>query len=94
MNQSRLDQLFNLQKEDPDDPFILYAIALEYKKSDLNQAASYFNQVITRHPEYLAAYYHAAENYLKLENYSSAKKTLEEGMEVAKNSKTFTLYKS
>jgi tetratricopeptide (TPR) repeat protein len=89
MNQSRLDQLFDLHKEEPEDPFILYAIALEYKKSDLEKSSSYLRKILNEHSDYLAAYYHAAEVFLKQEKYEEAESTLEKGMKVANKQQDF-----
>lgn len=47
-------------EEDPNDVFSLYALALEYKKSNPAEAGKLFRQLLTQHPEYLPTYYQAA----------------------------------
>ena len=51
---NRLDQLFDFLKEDPNDPFILYAIATEYMKSNIKEAQKYYEKLLIEFPEYVA----------------------------------------
>ncbi len=60
MNSARLNQLLSFLEESPDDPFILYALALEYKSSDREQALHYFTRLLNDCPDYLPTYYQAA----------------------------------
>lgn len=84
---SRLDQLFDFLKDEPDDPFILYAIATEYTKTDLNKARKYYEKLLNEHPGYIAAYYHAAKLYEETGETDLALKTYEKGIETAKAQK-------
>jgi hypothetical protein len=53
-------------KEDPDDAFILYALALEYiKASSHDKAGEYFVKLREKHPDYLPMYYHYGKFFEK-----------------------------
>ncbi|GAA0894273.1 hypothetical protein GCM10009122_39540 [Fulvivirga kasyanovii] len=84
MNSSRLNQLLDFLKEDPNDPFTLYAIATEYRSSDIEKSRAYYEQLLSDHPDYLPTYYHAAQLYQQLELTPLAKQTFESGIELAK----------
>ena len=86
MNQSRLEQLLQFYKEDPNDPFTLYALANEYKTVDLNIALAYYEKLINFHPEYIPTYFHLAQLYLDLGEEEKAKVTYENGIEKASKS--------
>src|SRR5690606_41595634 len=66
MNADRLKQLEEFYREEPDDPFNVYALALEYQKSYTDKAAEFFDLLLRKHAEYLPAYYHAAKFFQNL----------------------------
>lgn len=80
---NRLEQLFDFLKEDPNDPFTLYAIATEYLKSDVQKALTYYEKLLTEHPEYVGTYYHAAKLYADLGRNEEAENTFKKGIEVS-----------
>ena len=83
MNQ-RLTQLFDFLKDEPNDPFLLYAVATEYVKSDKQKAKEYFDKLLAEHPKYVATYYHAAALYIDFDELDSAKDIYEKGIKIAK----------
>lgn len=85
MSQARLQQLLSFLEEDPDDPFTLYAIALEYQKMQDEKALYYFDKLLLEHPDYVATYYHAAQFYLDLGFKEKAEQTYTSGIEKAKS---------
>jgi tetratricopeptide (TPR) repeat protein len=87
MTFSRLDQLLGFLKEDPNDPFTIYAIALEYSKSDEKKALEYYNILLSEHPTYIATYYHAGKLLEKLGNKSGAESVFKKGIEVSRNAR-------
>lgn len=90
MHTTKIDQLLEFLKEEPNDPFTLYALALEYEKSDLEKCKAYFDLLLDKHPDYLATYYHAGKFYESSDR-EQAKKIYRAGMLVAqKQSKTKT----
>jgi tetratricopeptide (TPR) repeat protein len=84
MSRARLDQLLLYYKEDPNDPFNLYALALEYQKSDLHKAREYFDLLLTKHEDYIPTYYHAAKVYQDLNEKAKAIEVYEKGIVQAK----------
>ena len=92
MNQDRLEQLLLFYKEEPNDPFNIYALANEYKTVDQEKALKYFQMLLQRHTEYIATYYHLAHLYIDLDQEELAKETFEEGIKIAiKNNESFAL---
>ncbi|MCU0358168.1 MAG: tetratricopeptide repeat protein [Cyclobacteriaceae bacterium] len=60
MNSERLRQLLAYLDESPDDPFILYALAMEYRTEKPEEADQLFTELLNQHPDYLPTYYQAA----------------------------------
>lgn len=84
MNKQRLEQLLKFYDDDPDDPFVIYAIATEYASESPEKARTYFEMLLEHHPSYIPTYYHAAHMYIDIEALELAKKTFETGLEKAK----------
>ena len=85
MSTSRLDQLFEFQKEEPNDPFILFAIALEFQKIDSTKAMEYFTNLLLHHENYTGTYYHAAKLLETLGKKEEAIKVYEKGIIICRN---------
>ena len=84
MASGRLEKLLNFYKDNPEDPFILFAIAKEYDAlEDLDKALTAFLQLMEKAPDYVGTYYHLGKLYEKQEAYAKAFHTYREGMEVA-----------
>jgi len=83
MKTTLLDKLLVFYKEDPNDPFNLYALALEYQKHDAKQASGYFERLLSDFPTYLPTYYHAAQFFSDCQWYERAKETFEKGIQLA-----------
>jgi len=83
MNSERLKQLFAFLKDEPNDPFILYAIATEYNGNDSKEALKYFEILLENHADYLATYYHAANLFVDLGEHEKAETTYKKGLELA-----------
>ena len=83
MNADRLKQLEEFYREEPDDPFNVYALALEYQKSNTDKAAEFFDLLLRKHAEYLPAYYHAAKFFQDLGHKERDIDTYEKGIELA-----------
>ncbi len=87
MAETRLEQLLRFYQEDPNDAFSLYGLALEYQKSDVNESARYFDQLLTIFPDYLPTYYHAAKLKASLGLSESAFHIYKRGIDLAKKLK-------
>jgi lipoprotein NlpI len=61
MAETRLEQLLRFYREDPNDPFSVYGLALEYQKTDVRESERFFDELLGKFPDYLPAYYHAAK---------------------------------
>ncbi|GAB3780920.1 hypothetical protein GCM10028818_34010 [Spirosoma horti] len=84
MNNERIQQLIRFVEEEPNDPFNIYALAMEYMSSQPAQARLYFDQLLTNHPGYLPTYYHAAALYAELDERERAAELYEKGILLAK----------
>lgn len=91
MTPSFLDKLLDFYREDPNDPFNLYALALEYQKHDTREAGLWFEKLLTDFPAYLPAYYQAAQFFNNCQLYEKARDTYRKGIRLAEeqhNNKT------
>ena len=80
MSNTRLLQLFEYLKQDPNDAFTLYAIAMEYATTDADKALEYYERLLREHPGYVATYYHAAKLYAELGRREEAESIFRRGM--------------
>ena len=87
MDQERLNKLYEFLKSDPNDPFVLYAIANEYKDQEPDKAMKYFEQLLEEHQDYLPTYYHAADLWVKFGKPEEAKAIFEKGIRLAERKK-------
>ena len=85
MNSSRLEQLKAFLEKDPNDPFILYAIATEYRNESPEKSRKYYEGLLKNHPEYLATYYHAAILFAEFGDDELAEQTFKKGIALAQN---------
>jgi len=84
MEVSRIEKLLEFFKEDPQDPFNIYALATEYKKTDLNKARFFFEVLLKQHQNYTATYYHAAQLYIQIAEPELARMTFDNGLVICK----------
>lgn len=89
---SRLDQLLKMLETEPTDSFLNYALALEYAKTnDLGKAIKLIEELLTRDPNYLGAYYQLGNYYELVKQPKMAVNTYKKGIDIAiqqKNRKT------
>jgi tetratricopeptide (TPR) repeat protein len=79
---NRIDQLLEFLEKEPNDTFLLYAIATEYLKTDTQKALAYYENLLQNHSDYIPTYYHAAELYANLEEYKKANAIYLKGIKV------------
>ena len=85
MEQGRLDKLLEFKNQEPDDPFLKYALATEYLRlNDTNQALHYYEDLTAHHPDYVGTYYHLGKLYEALNRKEDAKLTYEKGIIVTR----------
>lgn len=87
MNQERIKILEQFLKEDPGDPFNLYALALEFKDQDSKKARELFDQLLEKHPAYLPTYYIAGNFYVEQGDPDRAAEILKKGLVLAHQQK-------
>ncbi len=80
MNIKRLQELLKFLEKEPNDPFLLYAIATEYGEENPEKATSYYDTLLNEHPDYSATYYHAAALFAEMGEIDKAKAIYEKGI--------------
>lgn len=81
---SRLAQLETFLQQSPNDPFLHYAIALEYLKiAEYPKALQIFEQLIINNSTYVGTYYHLGKLYEQLQRPDDALITYQNGMSIA-----------
>ncbi len=81
---NRLDQLKQFAKDEPGDPFNLYALALEYLKSDRDEALKLFKILVEKNSEYLPTYYPYAQLLAEMKESDRAQHIFELGIDIAR----------
>lgn len=82
---TRLAQLLEFLKENPNDPFLKYAIAAEHDSlGDQEEAIRHFERLVEQHPDYVGTYYHLGKLHEKLGNVERAVAVYKAGITVAK----------
>ena len=81
MESTRLNKLLEFLKSDPNDPFVLYALATEYNsQKDIEMAFSYYLKLVEEHPAYVGTYYHLGKLYEKNQEPEKAIAIYKQGM--------------
>lgn len=66
MQNTRLAKLLEFLESEPNDTFILYALATEYNSlNDTENAFVYYLKLVNDHPDYVGTYYHLGKLYEK-----------------------------
>lgn len=85
MQPSRLERLFEMLKDEPNDSFLKYAIATEYvKQNDMSKALYYYLDLIKSDEDYVGTYYHLAKLYERTGEKGKAMDIYTKGMQVAR----------
>lgn len=88
MHHIRLQKLLDFIQNEPNDPFLKYALATEYANAnELEKALDYYEDLLTNHPDYVGTYYHAGKLYEQLDRKGDAIITYQKGMEVSRKAK-------
>ena len=80
---TRLQQLQQFFSEDPTDPFNLYALAIEYQKTDTEKSLELFLTLTTVHPKYIPTYYHFGKLLQEIGELKNAQTVFETGIRFA-----------
>jgi len=85
MQSTRLNKLLAFLTTEPNDPFILYALATEYNSlNDTEQAYHYYLKLVDEHPAYVGTYYHLGKLYQKHGETDKAIAIYQQGMKRAR----------
>jgi Tfp pilus assembly protein PilF len=80
----RLQKLEQLLQRDPKDTFVLYGIAMEHKKAGrANEAADYFDRVLSIDPGYCYAYHQKGLLFESTGDMEAARRVYRQGIEAA-----------
>lgn len=80
----RIEQLKDFIKESPNDPFLHYALTMEYVKiGDTARSRQGFEHMLATYPDYVGTYYHYAKFLEKCSEKESAEDIYEKGIIVA-----------
>jgi len=83
---NRKEFIISELKDNPQDPFNQYLMALEYlKENNRVEAISLFDNIYTTSPNYLPVYYMYALNLIELKRFKEAQFIIEKGIQVANN---------
>ena len=85
MSTDRLALLQQMHTDQPDDAFLLFALAKEYeKRGDGPRAMTYYLRLAEQHPDYVGNYYHLGKAYEAVREEAKAFFTYKKGMAVAR----------
>jgi uncharacterized protein HemY len=77
----RINQIESMLNIQPEDPFLTYALALEWANCDEDEKAkTILENLIEKDPEYIASYYQLGKIFEKLEQTEEAKATYKAGI--------------
>lgn len=81
---SRKDQIEALLREDPHDPFLRYALAMEYASvGDHATAVDHFTLLVQEHPDYVPGYMQFGQTLTRLNRLEEARQVFERGIAAA-----------
>jgi thioredoxin-like negative regulator of GroEL len=84
---NRLEKIQSMLECDPNDPFLRYTLAMEYRKLEQNEKSlELLTELAFREqPRYVAAFFMAAQQLVELDRVEDARSYLREGIEEARN---------
>lgn len=83
-SKERLRRLLQMLENEPNDPFLHYAVAMEYKQNLPARALQMLEHLAEFYPDYTATYYQLAEMYREQGQREKAKAVYEKGMEICR----------
>ena len=81
---NRIEQLEAFLKDTPQDPFLHYALTMEYVKlGDDNESIVRFANLVEQFPNYVGTYYHFGKLLEKIGNKEQAEEIYRTGIQIA-----------
>src|SRR5690606_20518129 len=91
--ENRLEELQRFLNESPEDPFLKYALTMEWKKrGDAEKTFAGFQDLRLNHPDYVGAYYHFATILEERSSRAEVFDIYQAGMEVAQRLRNRHVY--
>lgn len=88
MSINRLEKLQDFLSNEPNDPFLKYAIATEYiRLNNPQEALKFYLDLVRNHEDYVGTYYHLGKLYESMGKQQEALDTYEKGIAVARKIK-------
>ncbi len=88
MNPDRLNQILGMLEKNPEDSFLCYAAALEFKKNQkIDSAIDLLEKLLARDENYLPAYYQLGKLFEVALEFEKAKSIFLKGKTIAMNQK-------
>lgn len=81
---NRIELLKEYMDQEPNDPFNIYALAIEYLNENIEKSLTYFTILINNFPTYLPTYYHIALIYKEKGEFETSLLYYKKGIELAK----------
>ena len=83
MSSTRLESLKSLVAQNPQDSFLRYGLAMEYRNGgDLESAMHEFQALMEANPDYSATYFHAGQTLERLGRLEEARAVYQQGIEI------------
>lgn len=83
---NRIEQLQEFLKDNPQDPFLHYALTMEYLKTDdISKTKAGFENLVANFPNYVGTYYHFGKFLEKLGEKLEAENIYKSGIIIATN---------
>jgi tetratricopeptide (TPR) repeat protein len=83
MPSTRLETLRSLVSQNPQDSFLRYGLAMEYRNTgDLERAIREFQGLMEANPDYAATYFHAGQTLERMGRGQEARAVYQQGIEV------------
>jgi len=80
----RIEQLQKMIEQDPEDSFLLFALAKEWSnQAEFQEAITLFLKLKEKNPDYIGCYYHLAKCYEEIDDTEAAKSVYQEGISMA-----------
>jgi len=81
---NRIEQLEEFLRESPQDPFLHYALTMEFLKGDdIARTLAGFENMLKNFPDYVGSYYHYGKFLEKLDDSTKAEAVYKQGIFVA-----------
>jgi tetratricopeptide (TPR) repeat protein len=85
VSQTRKEQLQELLASEPDDAFLLYGLAMEYRKEKAyDQARPLFEQLMARRPPYVPAFFMLGQMLAEMGEVEQARTALRSGIDTVR----------